>query len=162
MVLLCICIHSASPECLCSRRLHFSERTHLLCFCYVFAYILHPQSASAVSGCTFPNALIYYCFAMYLHTFFVVDFLSRDLETSAWNAWQEHSCGQHATLHVCAPGCSRLSGFILIGPTYNMVQTWYCDNISKKLSHCLCYISQQCSWKLGPEQLTTPNDKKNV
>ena len=26
----------------------------------------------------------------------------------------------------------------------------------------LCYISQQCSWKLGPDQLTTPNDKKQL
>ena len=69
MVFVGICLHSASPECLCSRCLHFSGRTHLLWFSLIFAHILHPQSASAVGACTFPDELIYYSFPQYLPTF---------------------------------------------------------------------------------------------
>ena len=68
MVFLCICLHSASPEWLRNKRLHFSGRRHLLWFSYVFANILHPQSDSAVSGCIFPDALIYYGFPKYLQS----------------------------------------------------------------------------------------------
>ena len=65
----CICIHSASPESLRSRWLQTRGGTLLLGFSHAFAYILHPQRASAVGGCRLAGALFYLGFLMHLHTF---------------------------------------------------------------------------------------------